>query len=188
MSEETQPPIEVKSRQDTGPVKQGKKRMDSATIIMVVLAVVLMALAYHRGSDVLWAGLEKGGRTLFGILPLLIAAFIVAGIAESLIPKELIASWLGSDSGWKGIFIASGIGAITPGGPFVSYPLVAVLYKSGAGIGPLVAFVTAWSLWALSRLPLEIAFVGVRLTLIRLASTLLFPPLAGWIAMTLFNR
>ncbi|MEZ4636761.1 MAG: hypothetical protein R2856_17680 [Caldilineaceae bacterium] len=100
----------------------------------------------------------------------------------------MIASWLGGDSGWKGIFIASGIGAITPGGPFVSYPLVAVLYKSGAAIGPLVAFVTAWSLWALSRLPLEIAFVGPRLTMIRLASTLIFPPLAGWIAMTFFGR
>lgn len=163
--------------------------MDSATIIMIVLAVALMVFTYQRdGGDVLLAGLERGGRTLWGILPLLLAAFVVAGLAESLIPKELIASWLGGDSGWKGIFIASGIGAITPGGPFVSYPLVAVLYKSGAGIGPLVAFVTAWSLWALSRLPLEIAFVGTRLTLIRLASTLIFPPLAGWIAMTFFGH
>jgi uncharacterized protein len=163
--------------------------MDSATTIMIVLAVALMVFTYQRdGGDVLLAGLERGGRTLWGILPLLLAAFVVAGLAESLIPKELIASWLGGDSGWKGIFIASGIGAITPGGPFVSYPLVAVLYKSGAGIGPLVAFVTAWSLWALSRLPLEIAFVGTRLTLIRLASTLIFPPLAGWIAMTFFGR
>jgi hypothetical protein len=169
--------------------KQKRGRgMDFATLIMFVAAGVLMFMAFQRGSDVLVDGLMSGGRTLWSIMPLLIAAFIVAGMAEQLLPRETIASWIGNQSGWRGIFIAAGIGAITPGGPFVSYPLVAVLYKAGAGIGPLVAFVTAWSLWAVSRLPLELAFVGPRLTIIRLLSTLIFPPLAGWIAQVLFSR
>lgn len=89
-------------------------------------------------------------------------------------------------SGLRGILIASGLGALTPGGPYVSFPLVASLYESGAGIGSVVAFVTAWSLWGVTRLPLEIAFLGVRVTLIRIASTLIFPPLAGLIARRFF--
>lgn len=161
--------------------------MDFATITMVALALILVVVAYLRHDGSLGAGLRAGGKTLVDIIPLLIAAFAVAGLAQALIPKELVAGWLGNESGLKGIFIASGIGALTPGGPFVSYPLVAVLYTSGAGIGPVVAFVTAWSLWAVSRLPLELAIVGPRLTIIRLLSTLIFPPLAGLIAGWLFK-
>jgi hypothetical protein len=168
--------------------KQRRGRMDLATLVMVSVALVLMVVAYMRGDGSLGAGLKDGGKTLLNILPLLLAAFTVAGLAQVLIPKEVIAAWLGQDSGLKGILIASGVGALTPGGPFVSYPLVAVLYTSGAGIGPVVAFVTAWSLWAITRLPLELAIVGPRLTLIRLVSTLIFPPLAGIIASQLFNK
>jgi uncharacterized membrane protein YraQ (UPF0718 family) len=88
----------------------------------------------------------------------------------------------------KGILIASGMGAITPGGPFVSFPLVAALYRAGAGIGPVVAFITAWSLLSISRIPMEIAFVGTRVVLIRVLATVVFPPLAGLIANGLFAR
>jgi hypothetical protein len=54
-------------------------------------------------------------------------------------------------------------------------------------MGTMVAFLTGWSLWAVSRLPMEVGILGWRLTIIRLASTLLFPPLAGLIAQTLFQ-
>jgi hypothetical protein len=59
--------------------------------------------------------------------------------------------------------------------------------KSGAGVGTMVAFLTGWSLWAVSRLPMEIGILGWRLTLIRLTSTFIFPPIAGLIAQVLFS-
>ncbi len=119
---------------------------------------------------------------MLDLTPLLLGVFIIVGFAEELVPREFIAQLLGGKSGMRGILLASGLGMLTPGGPFVSYPLVATLYQAGAGIGPLVAFVTAWSLGSVSRLPLEVGIVGIRLTAIRLASSLIFPPVAGLIA------
>jgi uncharacterized membrane protein YraQ (UPF0718 family) len=58
---------------------------------------------------------------------------------------------------------------------------------SGASIGTLVAFLTGWSLWAVARMPLEVGILGWKFTLIRLASTFFFPPIAGWIAQFLFS-
>ena len=162
--------------------------MDYATWIMIGLALALVALAYRRGNGVLAAGLKSGWDTLLGMLPLLLAVFVVVGMANVLLPRELIARWLGGGSGLKGILIASGMGAITPGGPFVSFPLVAALYRAGAGIGPVVAFITAWSLLSISRIPMEIAFVGTKVVLIRVLATVVFPPLAGLIADGLFAR
>lgn len=173
--------------EETPPPKKEGKRMDIGTIVIWVLVVVLIGIAMTQGNETLKSGFNGSWKALLSLMPLLVGIFLIIGFSDVLLPKELIVKWLGGESGFKGIMIASAIGAITPGGPFVSYPLVATLYKSGAGVGPLVAFITAWSLWAVTRLPLEFSLVGPRLTLIRLASTAVFPPLAGIIAASLFR-
>ncbi|MBN2266466.1 MAG: hypothetical protein JW775_11710 [Candidatus Aminicenantes bacterium] len=60
--------------------------------------------------------------------------------------------------------------------------------SAAAGLGTMVAFVTAWSLWAVTRLPLEIGIMGLRFTLIRLGVTFFFPPIAGLMAQVFFKR
>jgi len=74
-----------------------------------------------------------------------------------------------------------------PGGPYVSLPIAAGLLRTGASIGTMVAFLTGWSLWAITRLPLEIGIMGWKFWLIRLACTFFFPPIAGLIANRLFS-
>ncbi|MFW6150148.1 MAG: permease [Chloroflexota bacterium] len=121
------------------------------------------------------------------VLPLLIFAFVVAGALPLLIPREAIAQWIGAESGIRGILMGTVVGGAMPGGPFVSLPLAAGFLRIGAGIGTVVAFLTGWSLLALSRLPLEIGIMGWKFTLIRLACTFFFPPIAGLIAHRVFS-
>jgi uncharacterized membrane protein YraQ (UPF0718 family) len=162
--------------------------MKAATIAMAVLLAALVAFALWRGGGSLQKGLLSGGKTFLNTLPLLVIAFAVAGLVQVLIPKEFIAKWLGAESGFKGILIGSLAGGLTPGGPFVSFPIVASLYKAGASVGTVVAFVTAWSLWAVHRLPMEMGLVGPKLALARFATTLVVPPLAGLAAQAIFSR
>ena len=82
----------------------------------------------------------------------------------------------------RGILIGTVAGALAPGGPYVSFPVAAGLLRSGASVGTMVAFVTGWSLWAVSRLPMEVGILGWKFTLIHIASTFFFPPIAGLIA------
>ena len=79
------------------------------------------------------------------------------------------------------------MGGITPGGPYVSLPLAAGLLKAGAGLGTMVAYVTAWSLWAIARVPLEVGVMGWKFTFIRFTCTFIFPPIAGLIAKAFFS-
>ena len=75
-----------------------------------------------------------------------------------------------------------------PGGPYVYYPIAAALLQAGAGLGVLVAFITAKNLWTVTRLPLEFALLGPRLTIVRFVVTLLIPPLLGLLAELFFGR
>lgn len=156
------------------------------TIVMGVIAVALLVIGYLRGGGEHIMGLKSGGTLLLQILPLLIFAIIIAGMIQVLVPAELISRWVGAESGIRGIFIGTVVGAVMPGGPFVCLPIAAGLLRVGASIGTMVAFLAAWSLWAVSRLPLDIAILGWQFTLIRLACTFFFPPIAGLIANVLF--
>jgi uncharacterized membrane protein YraQ (UPF0718 family) len=157
------------------------------TIIMAVLAIVLLAVGYSKGEGQHVQGLRSGVKMIVEILPLLMFAFIVAGMVQILLPQELLSRWIGEESGLKGIFIGTVAGGLTPGGPYVSLPLVAGLLKAGAGIGTVVAFLTAWSLWAVARLPMELGILGWKFTFVRLVCTFFFPPIAGFLAQMFFS-
>ncbi len=158
------------------------------TIIMGVIAIVLLFIGYQKGGGEHILGLKSAGNLLLQIAPLLIFAFIVAGMVRYLIPTEMIARWVGTESGFRGILIGTVIGGIAPGGPYVSLPIAAGLLRAGASIGTMVAFITAWSLWAVSRMPMDIGILGWKFTLIRLACTFFFPPIAGLIANLFFSH
>ncbi|KPL06922.1 hypothetical protein AMJ85_10100 [candidate division BRC1 bacterium SM23_51] len=147
-----------------------------------------MTIAYGRHDSTLAKGLQSAWSMFREMWLLLVVAWIFAGYIEVLLPTEFIAKWLGKGSGWQGIALACVAGGLTPGGPFVAMPVVAGLYRAGAGEGVLVAYISAWSLYALGRLPFEVTFLGARLTVIRWVSTCIFPPLAGMIARLFFER
>lgn len=157
------------------------KKMDTATIIMVALAVILTVAAYFRGGVHL-IGLKLGAKTIWDNLLILLASFAVAGLARVLIPKELISQWLGAQAGFKGILLGCIAGGLVPGSPYSVFPIIASFYEAGAGIGTTVGFVTAYSLWSVVRLPLEVGIIGPKVALVRMISTLIFPPIAGLIA------
>ena len=158
------------------------------TLIMAVLAIILLTIGYQRGGGEHLEGVKSAANILLQIAPLLIFAIIVAGMIQVLIPTEMISKWVGTESGFRGVLIGTVIGGFTPGGPFVSLPIAASLLRSGASIGTMVAFMTGWSLWAVSRLPLEIGLMGWKFTTIRIACTLFFPVIAGFLANLFFSQ
>ena len=161
---------------------------DRTTQVLILVAVLLAGLAWRQGGVALAAaGLVEGGKLLFSTTILLAAAFLIAGLVQALVTEEAVSRWLGQKSGWKGIALACIGGALMPGGPYVYYPIAAALLHTGAGLGVLVAFVTAKNLWAISRIQLEFALLGPQLTLIRFAVTLIIPPLLGVLAEMLLG-
>jgi len=162
--------------------------MNTAAVVMFIIAIVLLVVAYMQGDNLHILGLKTAGKMFLQIIPILIAAFIIAGMVQALIPREFIVKWLGQEAGLKGILFGTVAGGLTPGGPFVSFPIVASIYKSGAGIGTVVAYVTAWSLVAVGRLPYEFSLISPKFAMIRLACTFFFPPIAGLIAQFFFSK
>ena len=166
-------------------MQKNKNTMIIPTLILGFIAIGLLIFGHKNGVHI--QGLKNGFTMTIQILPLLFFSFIIAGMIQVLVSPDALLKWIGPESGVKGIFLGTITGAITPGGPFVSLPIVAGFINSGAGIGTTVAFITSWSLWAIMRLPLEIGILGWKFTIVRLVSSAILPIIAGLIARFFFS-
>ncbi len=160
-------------------MKSTLKKFSIHIILGIIILLLGTAAFLQAGWSQVWNGFKSGLTILIKEIPLLAAAFLTAGFLQALIKKEFITRWLGRESGLKGILLACLGGGLIPGGPYAYYPIAGALLKSGAGLGVLIAFVSAKNLWSISRLPLELAILGTTVTIRRYLITFLIPPLLG---------
>ncbi|MCK4963303.1 MAG: hypothetical protein KAS19_12485, partial [Anaerolineales bacterium] len=90
-----------------------KWKPDWTMLTLTGVALVLAAVALGQGgSRMVFDGLVSGGQTLVSVIPLLLAAFLLAGLVRTLVSREVVERWLGSSSGWRGIILACLGGAL----------------------------------------------------------------------------
>ncbi|MFQ6136187.1 MAG: permease [Candidatus Hydrothermarchaeales archaeon] len=165
--------------------------MNPMVLAIVLLTIILYGAVFLTNSANAKLAL-KAAFDLFvdpdvGLVPLIVAAILLAGLIEALIPRETITAFLGREAGLRGIALGTLFGALTPGGPYVSFPIAGAIYHSGAGVGTTMAFLSAWSMLALSRIPLEIPFVGAKIVAVRLVVSLSLPIIIGVVGQGLYN-
>jgi uncharacterized membrane protein YraQ (UPF0718 family) len=156
---------------------------------LVLLALGLAGVFYAQGLEGVKTGVMNGLHLLVEILPIILAAVVIGGYFQSLVPRERVAAMLGDGSGIKGLAIATAAGALTPGGPFASFPLVVALFEAGAGYGAAVAYLTAWTGISLQRAIIwEWPLLGAEITIVRNLVSIPLPIIAGLIARAIAKR
>jgi uncharacterized protein len=163
--------------------------MDTSTAVMMVAAVVTLAAVYWKSPQAASNGLTATGALILEIISRMVAAFTLAGLIQVVVSEELIVKWMGHGSGVRGIMIGMTLGTVTPGGPMTHFPIIASLFWVGVGVGPLVAYLTAWSLFGLQRIIMwKIPFLGPKVVLVRVAVSFFFPFLAGWLCELIWGK
>jgi uncharacterized membrane protein YraQ (UPF0718 family) len=161
--------------------------MMTATVTLAAIAVGLFIYAWQRGDGSHKDGATLGWHTFKRNAALLLIAFIIVGFVEVLSPQDLIQEWIGPRSGWQGLILAEILGMLLPGGPYVVFPIIAVLFKAGAGLGATVTLVTSWATLALLSVTFELPFMGWRFTAVRWGLGLSIPLIAGLAAQLIFG-
>ena len=163
---------------------------NSGVMVFGALAVAgAVATWALRGPGAVLEALQGSVGLVVLIVPIVCGGMLIGGYAQALLPREKVARWLGGESGLRGLLLATAAGALTPGGPFASFALVAALAKSGADIGACITYLTAWSVLGLHRLvQWELPLFGPDLPALRYAVSLPLPILAGLLARLLVRR
>ena len=153
-------------------------------LLIWVLVAGLALTAAVRSKALFREGATEGARDFVMLLPRIMIGVVGSGYIAAIMPEDLITTWIGPKSGLLGITIATLAGAITPGGAVVGFSVGAAALKGGGGAPQVIAYSTAWSLYALTRLiNWEVAMMPPRVVWLRAAVSIPLPFLAGVGAM-----
>ena len=169
--------------------KSGQFGPDSAMTLAINLMLWLIVgalalMAALRGRVLLNGGLRGGAIEFIHLLPRIAIGVVGSGYIAEVLPQALMASWLGPQSGLTGVLIATLGGALTPGGPVVGFSIGAAALKGGAGAPQVIAYTTAWALYAVHRLVMwEVPMMPPRIVWLRALVSLPLPFIAAALAM-----
>ena len=139
-----------------------------------------------KGPEVVRTALHEDYRLLLDLTPRVIVALSIAALIWVMMPRDRMAALVGTESGLRGLCIATVAGAVTPGGPSSAYALLAAVAVSGADRGALVAYITAWATLGLQRILIwDVPFMGAEFAMLRFAVSVPLPIIAGLVARRL---
>lgn len=98
--------------------------------------------------------------------------FILIGLLDTWVPKEMMVKFMGKKSGVLGAFLALTLGAVGAGPLYVAFPIAAILIKKGARYAYVFLFLSAWVSIKLPIFMYEWTSFGAKFTLIHVASSL----------------
>ena len=73
------------------------------------------------------------------------------------------------------------------GGPYITMPVLASIYESGAGVGPTIALLTGGIIRIQGLITWQIPFLGVKLALTRYIACFFIPPIAGFLGALVYQ-
>lgn len=166
------------------PIKRRRRAFDWSTAIIALLALTAAATVYVRDGHEHFLQVLGGDVSLFGeMLPKVLAGCLIGAFVTLLLPREMVARWVGHESGFTGLLIATFFGFLLPGGPITIYPVAGALLVMGADAGAVVAFIVSWTLIGYTRaLVWELPFFGAHFVIWRIVAALPLPIIAGLLA------
>lgn len=158
-------------------IKQKKLLIRDYIIMGTVLAVSAIILIIFPDKSASVITVSKN--YFFDLLMILPALMIIIGLFSVWVQKEFVIRHMGKSSGIKGMAIAFILGVLPTGPLYIAFPMAVALLKKGAKISNIIIFISAWACIKLPQELVEIQFLGINFTLLRLALTLVFVILMG---------
>ena len=135
-----------------------------AFIILVAINIVLAIFNLELGVSA--AG--KSVSNFFEMIKVLPPIFILIGLFDVWVPREVLIKYMGEKSGLVGILLAFFLGSFTAGPLYAAFPVALILMKKGSRFSNVLIFIGAWSTTKIPLILFEATSLGFAFTLTRL--------------------
>jgi uncharacterized membrane protein YraQ (UPF0718 family) len=166
--------------------KKQKRKINKEYIALALImaaAIVLLLFFPDKAGPVL--NISKN--YLMELALILPAVMIIIGLFSVWVSKETVVKYIGKSSGAKGIFFAIVLGMLPTGPIYIAFPMAVALLKKGAKVSNIIIFISAWACIKLPQELMEVQFLGIEFTLLRLSLTIVFVVLMGIIIEKLID-
>jgi uncharacterized membrane protein YraQ (UPF0718 family) len=136
------------------------------TLLYVATAILVLAsFAADRQRTV--RAVRTGCLRFLQITPAFLCMLILVSVVLYLVPEDVIVKYLARDNRWTAMGIASVLGSVSIMPGFIAFPLAGILLGHGVSYMVLSAFTTTLMMVGVLTYPMERAFLGGRVAVIR---------------------
>jgi uncharacterized membrane protein YraQ (UPF0718 family) len=134
----------------------------------ILFLIVSFVFGFNPGKEIGYNFISF----LVYMLKILPCAFILIGLFEVWVKKEVIEKHLGEESGIRGYIWAMLLAGTMAGGLLVAFPIAYSMYNKGAKLSIVFTYIGAAAICRVPMTMFEASFMGVKFTAIRLLVSL----------------
>ena len=153
---------------------------------LVLLSILLITATINQAVGL--KAFQVTGQSMVDMIILLPPIFILVGLLDQWVPKELLIRYMGSDSGLIGILFILVLATVAAGPLYIAFPIAVLLLRKGASVRYVVFFLGAWSTVKLPVLIYEFTSFGISFTSIHIGFGLLFYYVMGILFEKVYDR
>ena len=143
-----------------------KHRTDLVLVGLFGLAVILsFVLQWDFGLR----ATEHFADSFMEMISFLPAIFILVGLVEAWVPREVVARHTGEGSGWQASLWMILLAMLQVGPLYGAFPVAYLMWKKGTSTRNIFIYLGAFTSMKLPMLGFEIGFLGLKFTLLRTA-------------------
>jgi len=169
---QAEPAAELKGEPKAGPQGKSTFKLKRSHWIELAIAAAFGAFVAASFATGFQTGRQMGvtfAETLIEMLKLLPCAFVLIALFDVWVKRETVERHFGAGSGVRGYLWGILLGGVTIGGLYVSFPVAYSLYRKGAKLGVIFAYVGFAGVCRIPMTMFEISFMGWPFTTVRLA-------------------
>jgi uncharacterized membrane protein YraQ (UPF0718 family) len=138
------------------------------TIAMIIATLVLYLVSPTTGAKAVGT-IGYSFKEMLSVLP---PIFVLLGLLDVWVPREMMMKYMGENSGLKGILISIFLGSAAAGPLYGAFPLAGVFMKKGVKFTNVLIFIGAWSTTKIPMFLFEMSALGAKFALTRLAASM----------------
>ncbi|MGI6574583.1 MAG: permease [bacterium] len=133
-------------------------------LLLVIVMGIMMAVNRELGLK----AVSITGFSFKEMALVLPPIFILLGLLDVWVPREIMMRYMGEGSKLKGIILAFIIGSAAAGPLYGAFPIAAMFMKKGVKFSNVLIFIGAWSTTKIPMFLFELSALGARFAITRL--------------------
>lgn len=130
------------------------------------IIIMISIIAVNRAVGM--KAISVTGYSLKEMLMVIPPFFILLGLLDVWVPRETMMTYMGEESGLKGIVLAFFLGSAAAGPLYGAFPVAGIFMKKGVKFSNVLIFIGAWSTTKIPMLLFELSALGTAFTVTRL--------------------
>jgi len=136
--------------------------------ILMLLVAGLLGIVLPQSRPAIARNMALNMREMVSVIP---AIFILMGLADVYVSREMVIKYMGQKSALVGVFLAILLGALAAGPLYAAFPIASMMLRKGASFMNVMVFLGAWSTLKVPMFLFETTSLGATFSVTRIAAS-----------------